>query len=240
MPTHLVERRGREIVSLLLSKLSMQVNAPPFVKYQYKITSELDSNRILLCNNACWGIGEVAQRAPEQVRPILSEIINVLAELLNTDVLNQLQSQDDDPLLRHFAKTISITLGRLGRVDPEASAYCLPRIIKPWCLALRYISGSEEKAQAFRGLCSMIPYNPIGIAEGFPYFCEALVEFKNPSQDLEHIFHNLIMTFRQCLGSQEWDAYMDSFPPQLRDELYARFRLAKSAPQQQMRASGKD
>jgi transportin-1 len=48
-------------------------------------------------------------------------------------------------------------------------------------LALRYISGSEEKTQAFKGLCAMIPYNPIGIAENFPYFCEALIEFKNPS-----------------------------------------------------------
>ena len=120
-------------------------------------------------------------KTPEQVKPILNDIINTLAELLNTDVITQLSNKHDEKLLSHFSKTISITLGRLGRVDPQSSAYCLPKIIKPWCLALRYISGSEEKGQAFRGLCSMIPYNPIGIAESFPYFCEALVEFKNPS-----------------------------------------------------------
>lgn len=62
----------------------------------------------------------------------------------------------------------------------------------------------------------MIPYNPIGIAESFPYFCEALVEFKNPSQELEHIFQNLIVTYQQCLGPVEWKNYMDSFPPTLR------------------------
>ncbi len=95
-------------------------------------------------------------------------------------------------MLKHFAKTLSITLGRLGRLDPESSAFCLPRIIKPWCISLRYIRGREEKAQAFRGLCSMIPFNPIGIAESFPFFCEAIVEFKNPSQELEYIFKNLI------------------------------------------------
>lgn len=48
-------------------------------------------------------------------------------------------------MLKHFSKTISITLGRLAGIDPEATAYCLPRIIKQWCIALRYISGSEEK-----------------------------------------------------------------------------------------------
>ncbi len=111
-------------------------------------------------------------------------------------------------MLKHFAKTLSISLGRLGKVDPQSSAYCLPRIIKPWCLALRYISGSDEKAQAFRGLCSMIPFNPIGISESFPNFCEALVEFKNPSQELEYIFKNLIQTYKKCLGAEVWNSYL--------------------------------
>lgn len=81
------------------------------------------------------------------MKPRLVEIINTLSELLNTDVLNYLKPDEEefvseDHIIKHFAKTISITLGRLGKVDPEQSAYCLPRIIKPWCLALRYISGS--------------------------------------------------------------------------------------------------
>ncbi len=72
----------------------------------------------------------------------------------------------------------------------------MPRIIKPWCLALRYISVSDEKIQAFKGLCSMIPYNPIGIADSFPYFCEALVEFSDPPAELEYTFQNLIFTYK--------------------------------------------
>lgn len=46
----------------------------------------------------------------------------------------------------------------------------------------------------------MIPYNPVGIAESFPYFCEALVEFQDPPKDLEHMFQNLLATYKQCLG----------------------------------------
>jgi hypothetical protein len=34
----------------------------------------------------------------------------------------------------------------------------------------------------------MIPHNPLGIADSFPYFCQALVEFKTPSAELEKLF----------------------------------------------------
>ena len=69
----------------------------------------------------------------------------------------------------------------------------------------------------------MVPYNPMGIAESFPFFCEALVEYKNPPQDLEKLFQNLILTYRQCLGQKEWRSYVESFPPQLKLEFDARF-----------------
>jgi hypothetical protein len=72
--------------------------------------------------------------------------------------------------VKHFAKTLCITLGRLALVGPYDSAFCLPRIIKPLCISLRYISVSEEKSQAFRGICGMIPFNPMGIADSFPEF----------------------------------------------------------------------
>jgi hypothetical protein len=71
-----------------------------------------------MCNNACWTIGEIANRAPQQVKPILKEIIDTLCELLNTDILNKIEKKQEDEILTHFAKTISITLGRLGKVDP--------------------------------------------------------------------------------------------------------------------------
>lgn len=71
----------------------------------------------------------------------------------------------------------------------------------------------------------MIPFNPVGIAESFPYFCEALVEFKNPTSELEHIFKNLIQTYKVCLGEATWSAYLDSFPDSLRGELNSRFNL---------------
>ena len=145
----------------------------------------------------------------------MQDLLQTLAEILNTDIL-VLLSKKNELLLQHFAKTVSITLGRLASLDPEKASLCLPHVIKPWCLSLRYISGSDEKVQAFQGLCQMIPFNPQGIigkADSFIYFCEALVEFQNPPPELESLFQGLIKTYKQCLGAQQWIAYIDSFPP---------------------------
>jgi transportin-1 len=180
IPKSLLVKRGYEIVSILQERLKEAVKS-------YNMASEEDYSKILVCNNACWAIGEIAMKCPDQVQPFLVNIINALADILSTDILEKL-SQKDEQLLKHFAKTVSITLGRIGKLDPQGTAFCLPKVIKPWCIALRYISGSEEKSQAFRGLCAMIPYNPIGIAESFPYFCEALIEFNDPPEELEYIF----------------------------------------------------
>jgi len=71
----------------------------------------------------------------------------------------------------------------------------------------------------------MIPYNPIGIADSFPYFCEALIEFSDPPAELEYTFQNLIFTYKQCLGETEWVKYIESFPPALKAEFNSRFQL---------------
>ena len=73
----------------------------------------------------------------------------------------------------------------------------------------------------------MIPYNPIGITDSFPYFCEALIEFDDPPTELEYTFKNIIQTYKQCLGEQEWAKYIETFPMVLKQELNNRFKLMK-------------
>lgn len=86
------------------------------MKY-YNFENEEDFNKILVCNNACWTIGEISNLLPEKIKPFLIDIIATLAEILNTDILTQL-SKSNEQLLKHFAKTVAITLGRLGSINP--------------------------------------------------------------------------------------------------------------------------
>ena len=109
---------------------------------------EDEYTRVLVCNNACWAIGEIARKIPEQAQSHLVDIINGFTLILSVEKLEQL-SQKNKELLGHFSKTVAITLGRLCQIDPRQLAFCLPKIIKPWCIALRYIPNSDEKIQAF-------------------------------------------------------------------------------------------
>jgi len=78
------------------------------------------------------------------------------------------------------------------------------------------MSNGDEKQQAFQGLCSMIPHNPMGITEAFPQFCQALLSYKNPPADLEKQFQNLMKTYKQCIGQASWDQYLHTFPESIR------------------------
>jgi hypothetical protein len=103
-----------------------------------------DFKKIEVCNNGCWLIGEIANKLPEKVRPHLDEFMKIMTSILNTEIMLQLQKKNDQ-MMRHYSKTVAISVGRIGIIDPTISSKYLTQIIKPWCIALRYISGSEEK-----------------------------------------------------------------------------------------------
>ena len=109
IPNALIIKRGKDLVRILQEKLK---DAGSY----FQIDSEKSFDMILVCNNACWAIGDIAGRVPEQIKPLLTDIINTLGDILNTEIIS-LISLKNDQLYKHFAKTISITLGKLGLID---------------------------------------------------------------------------------------------------------------------------
>ena len=87
-------------------------------------------------------------------------------------------------------------MGRLGLVNPEAVAKYLDKIAKQWCVSLRYLkrdpNNDDEKFQAYKGLCYTISRNTAAIMEDFPYFCSAIVYYKDPRKELHQIFKNIL------------------------------------------------
>lgn len=55
----------------------------------------------------------MANLVPDLVRPQQINVINVLADILNKDVIEAL-SKTDQEAVQHFSKSVAITLGRLG------------------------------------------------------------------------------------------------------------------------------
>jgi hypothetical protein len=48
-----------------------------------------------------------------------------------------------------------------------------------------------------RGMCQMINVNPLGVANDFIYFCDAIASWQNPQQDLKIMFNNILHGFKE-------------------------------------------
>ncbi len=70
LPLELLKGYGTTLLRLLADKLKLVGST---------IIDELDDEfeNLSVCNNACWTIGEVAKRLPEQAKPMLEEIVNI-------------------------------------------------------------------------------------------------------------------------------------------------------------------
>lgn len=148
---------------------------------------------VSVCNNASWSAGEIALQygnasdstssgegmaAPRQE---LEQWVNPLIERLIPVLLNPKSAKS-------LSENAAVTIGRLGLVVPDMVAPHLEVFLESWCQALWDIKDNDEKDSAFRGLCKMIQQNPNGAAKGFMYFCNAVVRWTTPSQELNDMF----------------------------------------------------
>ena len=153
-----------------------------------QIEPEPKPDTVSVCNNATWSAGEIAlqygsvhdasnaahrQELEEWVMPLIQRLIPVL---LNPKSVKSL------------SENAAVTIGRLGLVVPDMVAIHLEVFLENWCQALWDIKDNDEKDSAFRGLCEMIQVNPNGAAKGFVYFCNAVVRWTTPSQQLNDMF----------------------------------------------------
>jgi len=48
-----------------------------------------------------------------------------------------------------------------------------------------------------RGMCQMINVNPLGVANDFIYFCDAIASWQNPHPELKVMFNNILHGFKE-------------------------------------------
>ena len=110
MPKSLLDKHGQELLLILKDKMKKAV-----MDIKNDDSEELKTMQV--CNNSCWVIGEIARVVPDKVKAHLQELNGSLAEILNSGIF-ELVKEKNEQMLEHFTKTISITLGRLGAIDP--------------------------------------------------------------------------------------------------------------------------
>ncbi|CAF4632499.1 unnamed protein product, partial [Rotaria sp. Silwood1] len=176
------------------------------------LTQNLDPHHVSVCNNAIWAIGEIAIQIGSEIQPFVSIILESLIIIIN-------RNNTPKTLLENTA----ITIGRLGLVCPNDVSSQLARFIRPWCVALRNIRDNEEKDSAFRGICNMIVLNPLGVTNEFIYVCDAIASWEKPPIELHAKFRDILQTFKQEFGNEQWKQLTDRFPLPLKQRLQVHY-----------------
>ena len=78
---------------------------------KFSETFDEQYNRVMICNNACWLVGELAMRIPNQIVPLLTQVIDLLADILNLELFEKLENGLDVtpfPFLIFFIVTTQV------------------------------------------------------------------------------------------------------------------------------------
>jgi transportin-1 len=193
----------RPFIPRIMPELITQIQPEP--KFEF----------ISACNNATWSVGEVALHFGNE-----SEFQQWIPALVNQLIPILLNPKTPKSLSENAA----VTIGRVSLVQPHAVAPHLDHFAQQWCQALWEIKDNEEKDSAFRGFCALIEANPGGIQRHFLWFCNAVVKWQTPSQELNELFRRILTGFKQLLGAQ-WDSQMAGMPPQIQERLRQRYQL---------------
>ncbi|CAB3404704.1 unnamed protein product [Caenorhabditis bovis] len=179
------------------------------------LAQNLDPNKVSVCNNAIWALGEFTLKMGAELKPYVPILIENLSNIIN----------HHPNLQRTLLENTAITIGKLGNLCAEESAPYLSRFIRPVCYSLRNIKDNSEKESAFVGLCNMINLNPAGILQDFIFWCDAIASWNAPNPELKNMFSRILLAFKQQVGDQNWNNFVAQFPPPLRERLTSQYGI---------------
>ncbi|ETW74770.1 hypothetical protein HETIRDRAFT_68096 [Heterobasidion irregulare TC 32-1] len=169
---------------------------------------------ISACNNAAWAVGEISLRCgPDD--PMFQQWVNLLISRLIPILLHPKAP-------RSLHENAAVSIGRIGFMHPGMVAPLLPDFAQAWCQALFEIRDNEEKDSAFRGLCTLVRVNPMGIAKSLLWFCNAIVRWNAPSPELNAMFQDILVGFKNH-DAAGWQASVSTFPPAIQERLAERY-----------------
>ncbi len=103
-----------------------------------KGSNKYEVNQISVCNNSCWTLGLISKIFPEKINfyiaPLITRIINIFAL---------------PKLNKSLAQNAAILLGRLSIVNSREISQYLEKIIKQFCLSIKFVPEGIEKQDAF-------------------------------------------------------------------------------------------
>ncbi len=144
------------IGDLAQASFSCIVSALP--QYMPRLLSLVDPEEVLVCNNACWAIGEIAIRCEtsESGSEAHNSMRNFVFPIMEK-VVPLLHSAETDGSLR---TNVALTISRLALAYPETLAPTLPHFGNEWCRAISCMSSPSDKHQSCSALGILVQSDP--------------------------------------------------------------------------------
>jgi len=161
-----------------------------------------------ICNNASWGIGEIAMRVqPEQICQFIGQIIHKIGIVVgNTQDYHE-----------NLVENVTITIGRLGIVCPSQVVELFEDFGDDWLLCLKLLRDQHEKESAYRGLCMMLQAQPNLLKDKLSHYLFALCAWNSPAhilpQDIKSMLSQILRYYRSNF-SKEFSSAFSNLPPQ--------------------------
>jgi len=185
-------------------------------EYLPVMTVQLLPDAISVCNNASWAIGEIAVKVGAEMRPYIDAVLQQLIPIVNRyETIN-----------KSLLENTAITLGRLGLVAPDLGAAALESFVQAWCIALRSIRDDIEKEHAFHGLVRMVRLNPQAPLKALMPLCDAFASWGTTPPELHEHFRQILGGYKSSIPPEQWAAFLQTMPNDLRQRLNERFQLA--------------
>ncbi|KAJ7203941.1 armadillo-type protein [Mycena rebaudengoi] len=121
-------------------------------EFTVQLNPEPKYDFIKALNNAAWSVGKVALRYGRD-DPEFKQWMNPLIAL---------------------HENAAVSIGRIGMTHPGLVVVHLPEFAQAWCQVLYEIRDNEEKDSVFRGFCTLVQANPLGIAKSLLWCCNAV------------------------------------------------------------------
>jgi hypothetical protein len=199
------------------------------------VDSDATANRCLLvCNNACWTVGELAmQVGGNALSPYIGRILQAHIYLLDYTT----SSSSENYHASNLQQNLAITIGRLAITNTQQVTEAMnPECFEEFCKCLQLIptsvssnAGSSERDQAFTGLMRMVQLNPqlVFLSESTPRaFIYACASWDEPPQE-EELWNQLstILHAIKVQYTQIWVSVLRSMNAELVSSLLTVFRI---------------
>jgi len=167
-----------------------------------------------VCTNALWTIGEAIAALGQQFKPMLSDVINAVLRVMETDT---------GPIfVRRVKDNAAVIVGRCAKLDPDSMSQLAPRLRTVWVQQLIMFPEDQQKLETFEALFMLMDKNLTGFLHDksdMARIVSACMMWRQPPDELKSMFVTLINAIKTKVPQGELQNMVNqvsqTIPPQL-------------------------